>query len=52
MKNGIIEITKKEMLELEQEFNYSDMIEKYLNYIDVSKNSEKTYHNALKQFVR
>lgn len=52
MKNGIIELNKKEMLELEQEFNYSDMIEKYLNYIDVSKNSEKTYHNALKQFVR
>src|SRR5574344_1278183 len=44
------EIILKENNQL-QEVNINSLIERYLNYIDVSDNSNKTYYNALKQFM-
>lgn len=49
--NGKIILREKENL-IERETNYQNLIDRFVNYIDVSENTMITYKRSLKQFFR
>lgn len=50
MKNLVVKNRDLNVVDSDAQINYQDLINKFLNYIDVSDNTLETYKRSLKQF--